>query len=177
MAMEKVFMVDAEETNFEKLQRSIFPTRSLSAKQKSPPIMKIPSVTLVAAALAFAAGCASTPASRIEKQKAAFDSWPADVQQKVSAGQVAVGFTPEMVRVALGEPDRVSTRTTEKGQGEVWSYTDRRPRLSFGLGVGTARGGSAYGGGVSVGNDRWRDDEALRVIFASGQVSAIETRK
>ena len=140
--------------------------------------MKIISLSLIAAIMALAAGCASTPAARIEKQQAAFNAWPADVQQKVKAGQVAVGFTPEMVQVALGKPDRVTTRTTEKGQGEVWSYTDRRPQFSFGLGLGTSRGGSAYAGGVSVGGgDRWRDDEALRVIFEAGKVSAIETRK
>jgi hypothetical protein len=99
------------------------------------------------------------------------------VQKKVSAGQVAVGFTPEMVRVALGEPDRVSTRTTEKGAGEVWSYAERKPNVSFGLGLGTSRGGGAYAGGVTVGGDRWRDDEGMRVIFDGGKVSAIETRK
>ncbi|ACB77470.1 hypothetical protein [Opitutus terrae] len=129
----------------------------------------------LASLLLFGAGCA-TPDSRIQKQQAAFDSWPADVQQKVRAGKVDVGFTPDMVRVALGEPDRVMSRTTDRGQAEGWVYMDKGPKFSFGLGMGTMRGSSAYAGGVTLGDD-WRDEEVLRVIFEGGKVSAIETRK
>lgn len=137
--------------------------------------MKTLPLILTMSALMLAASCA-TPESRIGKHQAVFNSWPADVQEKVRAGKVEVGFTPEMVRVALGEPDRLVTRTTEHGAAEGWVYSDKSPRFSFGLGLGSAHGSTAVGGGVRVGDD-FRDDEALRVMFENGKVSAIETRK
>src|SRR5450432_2431031 len=86
-------------------------------------------------ALLFLASC-STPQSRIGDHQAEFDKFPPDVQQKISHGQVDVGFTEEMVRLALGEPDRRFTRKTEAGELDVWGYHERRARVSFGLGFG-----------------------------------------
>jgi len=77
-----------------------------------------PRIVLVALVLALA-GCATTPADRIAQHRSAFDTWPAEVQTKIRAGQIAVGFTEEQVRMALGDPERVITRTTE--QGVSWS--------------------------------------------------------
>ena len=125
---------------------------------------------------AVAAGC-STVDSRVKKHEAAFNTWPADVQEKVRAGQVEVGFTEEMVRVALGDPARTVSRTTAQGQADVWIYADKSPKFSIGLGVGGMRGNTGVGGGVTVGDNMWRDDEAMRVIFEGGRVSAIERRR
>jgi hypothetical protein len=129
---------------------------------------------LVLAALAFA-GC-STVDSRIARDQPVFDSWPTAVQQKVRAKQVDLGFTPAQVFMALGEPDRKYTRTTAQGTTEVWAYRDNRPAFSFGFGFGSAGGSSAYGAGVGVttGGDRY--DDKLRVIFADGKVTALESR-
>jgi outer membrane protein assembly factor BamE (lipoprotein component of BamABCDE complex) len=121
----------------------------------------------------FAAGC-STVQSRISSNRAAFNSWPPDVQQKVSAGDVDVGFTVEQVRVALGEPDAVFSRTTPQGHFEVWSFRDRGPRFAFGVGAGSFRGSSGYSTGVSVAGPA-RPDERMRVTFDQfGRVSAVE---
>ncbi len=68
------------------------------------------------------AGCVSTPEQRIARNQTLFASFPSEVQVKVRAGQVAVGFTPEMVRMALGVPDRIHTRTTAAGETDVWTY-------------------------------------------------------
>lgn len=137
----------------------------------------IAALTLVAAMLA--AGC-STVDSRIANNRAAFNSWPPAVQDKVVQGQIDVGFTPDQVRVALGEPDRVFTRTTADGTSQVWSYRDRGPRFGFGVGVGAGSFGRHGGsfGGVSIGTDSgYHDDEKLGVVIdATGHVSAIETR-
>jgi hypothetical protein len=131
---------------------------------------------VIAAVLLLMSGCVTTE-SRISRHQAAFDTWPAEVRDKVRAGRVDVGFTQEMVQVALGDADRKSTRTTAAGTDEVWAYFDRRPKFSFGLGMGVAGGSTAYGGGVVVGDSRFLDDEFLRVIFEGGRVVAIETRK
>jgi hypothetical protein len=120
------------------------------------------------------AGC-STVDSRIARRSEAFSEWPAAVQEKVRAGQIDVGFTPEQVRVALGDPARTSTRTNTDGTSEVWVYRSGKPRVSFGVGLGTSRGSTAYGGGVNVGTGGNRDDDAMRVVFSAGRVSAIET--
>lgn len=137
--------------------------------------MKTPLQWIVAMAVLAMAGCASVD-SRVKDHESAFNSWPADVQQKVRAGKVEMGFSREMVEVALGKPDRVATRTTDHGQAEVWIFADKGPRFSIGLGVGSARGSSAVGGGVTVG-EGFRNDEAMRVIFENDRVTAIETRK
>ena len=139
---------------------------------------KLLSVTLGLAALC-AAGC-STVDSRIAKNRDAFNTWPAPVQDKVVTGQIDIGFTPDQVRVALGEPDRVFSRTTADGTSQIWSYRDRGPRFSFGVGVGMgsfgSRGGSFGGVGLGTGSGYY-DDEKLGVVFdATGRVSSIETR-
>ena len=60
---------------------------------------------LIAAGSLLVAGC-STLESRISAQQAQFDTWPSEVREKIQAGRVDIGFTPEQVRVALGEPTR-----------------------------------------------------------------------
>lgn len=140
--------------------------------------MKTLPSALLALGLLTVAGC-SSPTSRIDEHRTAFDSWPAAAQEKVRAGRVDVGFTAEQVRVALGEPDRKSTRMTEHGTSEVWLYAKRGPRFSFGVGVGSGSysGGTSYGGGVHVASGGRGDDEMLRVIFDEGRVATIEERR
>jgi hypothetical protein len=140
---------------------------------------KLSYITFALGAL-LVAGC-STVDSRIAKNRAAFNTWPPAVQDKVVVGQIGVGFTPDQVRVALGEPDRVWTRTTADGSSQVWSYRDRGPKFSFGVGVGMGsfghRGGSFGSIGVGTGTGYY-DDEKMGVVFdASGRVSMIETRE
>ncbi|MGH7945285.1 MAG: hypothetical protein ACREH8_06620 [Opitutaceae bacterium] len=141
-------------------------------------IAKLLSCALAALAL-IAAGC-STVDSRIAKNRDLFNSWPAAIQDKIVVGQIDIGFTPEQVRIALGEPDRVFTRTTADGTSQVWSYRDRGPRIGFGVGVGMGsfggRGGTFGGVGIGTGGG-YHDDEKLGVVFdAAGRVSSIETR-
>lgn len=69
-----------------------------------------------------AAGCVSTPERRIARNPDLFASFPQDVQEKIRAGNVAIGFTPEMTRMALGAPDRIHSLTTAAGETEVWTY-------------------------------------------------------
>lgn len=123
--------------------------------------------------LAFV-GCATTPAERIAKNHAAFASWPPDVQTKVQAGEVALGFTADQVQMALGEPDHTFTRTTEKGTEEVWAYRDRKPRISIGLGVVGGGGSTRVGGATAVTSGGPYYDDVLRVVFEGGRVSAVE---
>src|SRR5437660_10996169 len=120
-------------------------------------LMKIGTLFFICAAL-FIAGC-STPASRIAKNQAEFDAWPPAMQEKIRAGQVEIGFTQVQVQMALGNPHRKYTRIDARGTTEVWAYRDHGPTFSFGLGLGSASGSSAYGAGVGMttGADRYDD--------------------
>ena len=94
-------------------------------------------------------------------------------------GKIDLGFTPEQVLVALGEPDRRFARSTTDGTTAVWSYRDRAPRVSFGLrlGLGGWRRSSVYAGGMILGTG-YEDDERLGVVFdTTGKVAAIEKRE
>ena len=142
--------------------------------------MKTKLFSLLVVTTLLAAGC-STVDSRIAKNRAVFNTWPPAVQDKVVQGQIDIGFTPDQVRVAVGEPDRVWTRTTADGTSQVWSYRDRGPRFGFGVGVGMGsfghRGGSFGGIGINTGTG-YLDDEKMGVVFdATGRVSSIETRQ
>jgi hypothetical protein len=130
---------------------------------------------LAISTLVFCAAC-STPQSRIAKDQAAFDRFPVDMLEKIRAGRVDVGFTPEMVRMALGEPDRQFARKTGAGDTEVWSYHDNRPRFSFGFGIGGGGRHSAVGGGMAMSTGGYDPEEMIRVEFRAGRVSAVEYR-
>ena len=117
-------------------------------------------------------GCASNPESRIKKEQAAFEGMPADVQAKIKAGEVAVGFTTAQVTLARGAPDFIGRRTTAAGQEVVWTYERRASGLGLGLGIGGGSGG--LGGGVGVSSGGRAPEMDLRVIFTGGVVSAVE---
>jgi len=124
-------------------------------------------------------GCSSSPDSRIEKNQELFNSLPPGAQASIRAGQVQAGFTPDMVLLALGQPDRRYTRTTQTGSSEVWAYAaSSSPAFSFGLGIGGGMGrgigpGISTGVGIATGGDRASD--RIRVIFDNGRVTSIES--
>jgi len=66
-------------------------------------------------------GC-STPETRIAKQPELFNSLTPEEQQLIKEGRVGIGFTTDMVKLALGDPDRVRERVDQSGRSEVWSY-------------------------------------------------------
>jgi len=134
--------------------------------------MKILTPAAALALLALAA-CAS-PESRIKDNQPAFDSYPPAVQQKIRAGQADIGFTPEMARMALGEPDHKYTQTTAAGSSEVWAYRDNGPMFSIGLGGASFGGHSAVGGGVGVSAGGGDPEDKLRLYFVNGLVASIE---
>ena len=79
------------------------------------------SVFALATGLALLAGC-STPQSRINDNPAIYARLTPEQQQLIKDGKVAIGFDAAMVKLALGDPDRVHERTDATGTSEVWSY-------------------------------------------------------
>lgn len=125
------------------------------------------------------AGCA-TPSSRIQDNPDLFNALAPEVQAKVQAGQIGIGFPQEAVFLALGKPDREYTRTTADGQVVVWSYirtitsTDRQ-RVNVDVRYrdrdGRSRSSREW---VWVDVSRDREFEHTRVEIIGGVVTAIE---
>ncbi|MBI5382565.1 MAG: hypothetical protein HZA31_11750 [Opitutae bacterium] len=67
------------------------------------------------------AGC-STVESRIKEHPAVFAALDAPTQQKIRQQIVELGYTPEMVYLALGAPSEKLQKTTEWGVEDVWIY-------------------------------------------------------
>lgn len=90
---------------------------------------------LFAVLLGLLAGC-STINSRIRQKTAVFDRLSAADQAKIRQGVIAIGFTPDMVYMALGKPDVVRRRTDHRATKTIWIYNSYYDRY-----VGTARVG------------------------------------
>ncbi len=113
--------------------------------------------------------------SRIDSNRAAYDSWPLEVQQAVLNGRADKGMTEEMVRVSLGEPSKVETRDGKNGEEEIWIYSkgSGMGKLLNNASIGT--GGSIgpvgiYGPPVPLGGQGGGGDEETDVVFQNGVV-------
>ncbi|MDX2187558.1 MAG: hypothetical protein SFV32_11545 [Opitutaceae bacterium] len=129
--------------------------------------------------LAFLSGC-STPESRIAKQPELFASLQPGDQELVRQGKVAVGFTPDMVKLALGDADKVWVRTDAAGTNEVWSYTTYESDAGVYLYRGYYhrwhyRGDPLYPYYLTVPSRREREE--IRLQFKDGRVSVVEQVK
>ena len=134
---------------------------------------------VVVAGLVMLAGCA-TPEARIQKNPELFASLAASDQQTIKEGRAALGFTPEMVKLALGDPDRVLTRTDASGVSEVWRYTTYESEGGMYLYRGYYHRHHWYGDPffpyyLNYSGRRARD--YLKVTFTGGRVSAIEEER
>lgn len=140
---------------------------------------------LVGLSLVLLSGC-STINSRIRENQALFDGLPADTQDKIRQGVVEVGYTPQMVFMAMGEPhERRSTRAADR-ESSVWIYNvyyqdwvGRRMAGYRRVVVYDEKTKKHYVYVEPVYEDLYRDrkEERIRIEFDRGVVSAIEERK
>jgi len=140
------------------------------------------SLAAVLVAAISLAGCA-TPEARIERSPELFASLAASDQQAIKEGRAALGFTPEMVKLALGDPDRISTKTDASGTSEVWRYTTYESDAGLYLYRGYYHRYSLYHGygdpffPYYMNYPSRRDRDYLKVTFTGGRVSAIEEER
>lgn len=141
--------------------------------------------------LLLLAGCAS-PQARIDKNPDIFKALPAEQQALIKEGKVGIGFEEPAVKLALGEPDRITQRTDAKGKSTVWRYTQYEDEYGAplytgfyhrGFGYPYGNFGYPYGGFYRpsgaffpyfAGAAGRRERDHIRVVFADGKVTAIE---
>src|SRR5262249_17447551 len=79
-------------------------------------------LTVLAVALALACAGCSTINSRINERYAVFASLDPATQDQIRHGQVGVGYTPDMVYMAIGRPTKHINRVTNDGTETTWIY-------------------------------------------------------
>jgi hypothetical protein len=67
-------------------------------------------------------GACSTINSRINEKGSVYYNLDEQTRAKIAHGDIAVGFTPDMVYMALGKPDTKRYRTSADGTSETWIY-------------------------------------------------------
>lgn len=118
--------------------------------------------------LLVATGCA-TPEARIKRHAELFATFPPEVQEKVREGVIQLGYTQDMVFLAIGQPNHTQQRVDSTGTTLVWRYTAYRwsPDANY----WPRRYGPWW-------NDPYWDDreeyDVLRVEFRDNKVTAIE---
>lgn len=133
-------------------------------------------VLIPAFALFYLAGC-STPATRIKANPEAFARLSSDQQALVRAGQVGLGFDMDAVRLALGDPDRITVRNDADGERQIWHYVsyESEGRVLFTGYYHTGRNwwglGAAFPYYLDYPNRHVRDH--FRVEFRNSKVAAI----
>jgi hypothetical protein len=128
---------------------------------------KVPVFMFASLSATLLGGCNSSPQMRrIDRNRDIYETWPIDTRQAVLDGKVEPGMTPDMVKVAWGDPSEV---VSQGGPGdEVWVYKKGGSDGSVyypggmnsgigmgspGIGIATGRGGTAIGatGGIGMG--------------------------
>lgn len=129
------------------------------------------------------AGC-MTPQQRRDRRISeawhVFSTFSPDVQKEIRQGHVNIGFTQQMVRLALGPPDRTYTRKTEDGLSTVWSYSGSVPSTRYEYVTVPMWIRGEYGNtyrtyetvGVTVHDSH--EYERIRIELQNGTVHAIE---
>ena len=101
------------------------------------------------------------------------------MQDAVMNGKAVKGMTPEMVRMALGEPTRIDTRSGSNAADEIWVYQKGSgmnlglPNISLGGsigGIGVSSGGRRGGGGSRSSSNA----EEQQVVFQNGVVLRVD---
>ena len=125
---------------------------------------------VLSAASALLAACSSSPLSRIDSNRAVYETWPLEVQEAVLNGEVKKGMTREQVEMALGKPSQIVSRSVND---EVWVYRKSGAGSSLlnnsGLSVGAGLGGVSLGTGRR-GSSRPTSSDEREVVFEKGVV-------
>ncbi len=128
------------------------------------------------------AGC-STFEKRAEERASTYAALDVEVQDKLRQGIVEIGYTPDMVYIALGKPDSKTERTTAEGSNVTWIYSAYYTEYKGTSTVGYRRyihydpktkSRYVYYEPVHVDHYDERVEDRIRVTFRDGKVAVIE---
>jgi len=146
------------------------------------PFLLLPVLLVAGLGLAGCSSVADPTASRGEMDGAL----PVRTQQRLLRGTVLVGDTPDMVRLALGEPDQRADAPDAAGPGSVWIYKKYYQQIEHREATGWSRvivpevrNQNDVVVQPSVTQELYRAevDDYLRVAFVGGVVSSVAQLK
>ncbi len=141
---------------------------------------------LLAGALALVLAACSTVSSRIEEKPDLFAKLDPATQAKIKQGIIDVGFTPDMVYIALGKPDQARERVTAAGRWTIWIYNSYYDRYEGTVYAGyrrsvfwdpRGRGYRVFLRPVYADLYSAQEDTKIRVVFQNDRVTVIEQQK
>lgn len=131
------------------------------------------------------AGC-STIDNRIQEKSDVFAKLDPVTQSKLKQGIIDLGFTPDMVYIALGKPDEIRERTGDGGHKTVWKYNTYYERYEGTVHAGyrrfvywdpQIRAYRIYYEPVYANLYSAQKETCIRVTFRDDKVAAIEQTK
>jgi hypothetical protein len=147
--------------------------------------MHLKKILFFAGLLLALAGC-NTIDSRIREKQDVFDRLDPQTQGKIRQGIVEVGYTEDMVYIALGPPDAQHQKVTFKGDETTWAYKTYYEQFEGVAEVGYRRVVffdpanhiyHVYYEPVSAPVYSEHEEDNIRVTFVNGKVTAIEQNK
>ena len=140
---------------------------------------------MLAASLGFLTGC-QTVESRIKEKPDVFAKLDAATQDKVKQGIIELGYTEDIVYLALGAPDQKRESVSAIGKSVTWIYNTYYNRYN-----GTSYAGyhrsvyfdpylrayRMYYRPVFADTYVQEKEERIRVVFKDGKVTVIEQTK
>ena len=140
---------------------------------------------MLAASLGFLGGC-QTVESRIQEKPEVFANIDKATQDKIKQGIVDLGYTQDMVYLALGVPDQKRETVTAAGTSVVWIYNTYYQRYDGTAFVGYhrrvyfdpyLRTYRLYYNPTYADAFAEEKEERIRVVFKDGKAAVIEQTK
>ena len=147
--------------------------------------MRLQNIIFFAGLLLALAGC-NTIDHRISEKQDVFNRLDPQTQDKIRQGVVEVGYTQDMVYIALGPPDARHEKVTTKGNETTWIYKTYYEQYEGMAHVGYRRivffdpadhVYHVYYEPVSEPVYSEHEEDNIRVTFVDGKVTAIEQNK
>jgi hypothetical protein len=147
--------------------------------------MHLKKIVLFAGLMLVLAGC-NTIDHRISEKQDVFNRLDPQTQDKIRQGVVEVGYTQDMVYIALGPPDARHEKVTAKGTETTWVYKTYYEQFEGMEHVGYRRivffdpadhVYHVYYEPVSTPVYSQHEEDNIRVTFVDGKVTAIEQNK
>jgi hypothetical protein len=140
---------------------------------------------MLAASLGFLAGCQSVD-DRIKEKPEVFANVDPATQDKIKQGIIDLGYTEDMVYLALGKPNQKSESLTAAGKSSTWVYNAYYEHYNGTYHAGYVRSVyydpylktyRVYYRPVYADSYVQEKEELIRVVFVNGKVTSLEQTK